>query len=168
MSNQIQLTKVWHLTETKYSQVTTIEQAIDADSWSLGRMNKHYGERDMCGLIAVMLSKLTKAAGITKPMEGEQLKFIASNIILDYPTLKMADLVLFFQRLVKGHYGELYNNLSTDKIFSNLNKYVEERMKFSEVRSQRKHLKSLEKTRDPLDDEQVKQLYTKMKNDPDL
>ena len=119
-----QMDKVWALTEQKYGSISTIEQAIDSESWTLNKISLKYSERECLNLIAVMIGKLNKAAGITNKLSKEQVRFVATNILTDYKTLKMADIVLFFNRLIKGEYGELYNNLSTDKIFSNLKSYM--------------------------------------------
>lgn len=60
-------------------------------------------------------------------------------IMEDYYYLKSTDLALFFTRIIKGEFGEMYESLSLTKIMSWLAIYSEERMNMGAQESHMNH-----------------------------
>jgi len=154
--------------QKKYSDVRTMQQAINSDSWSIAKTRKDYDPATLKNLIGSMLMQLNNFSGVNNKLSQEQAAFVVEFIYDEMWMLKIADLVVFFRDVGRGNYGQLYNSLSPDRLCIWLRDYLDKRMEYSQVNSQRNHEKSLETIKTPLNNEQVKELYSKMKNDPDL
>ncbi len=74
-------------------------------------------------------------------MSENQIRLCASLIVEDYHHLKIADIGFFFRKIIKGDYGQFYENISIEKVLSFLTKYDNDRMEIIERDSYEKHLR---------------------------
>ena len=149
--------------QKKYAQIKTIEDAINSDSWSIAKTRKDYGESKLRNMIGSMLMQLNELTGVSNKLTKEQIIFIVDFIFAEMWMLKIADLIVLFRDVAAGRYGELYNSMSTDKLCRWFTGYLDSRMVISENRSQLKHVKALETTKEPLKAEKLNQLYSQFK-----
>lgn len=128
------------------SEITTIEKAMTSQYPALVSIRKVKGEAEAMKVMVGFIAELMKYINVERTFTSEQVKKLAVDILDEYYYLKTADIRLFFDRIVKGYYGEIYNNLSMEKVHIWLRKYVEERMMLAEDRSLANHDKNKEKT----------------------
>jgi hypothetical protein len=86
-------------------------------------------ETDM--LITAALTMAMEAMNLTRPMTSGQIMDLSSEIIetAQEDNLALEDVVLFLQKLTRGHYGPLYESMDIPKFMSLFEVYREERHK---------------------------------------
>lgn len=107
------------------NKLKTIKDAISYGKVSLGDLRRSYGSEWLINYIMAWLFDLNDFLNVKNKMNDAQIEFCA-NEISNY-SLKITDLTLFFKYIKSGKYGELYENISSDKILTWLNKYFDER-----------------------------------------
>lgn len=74
--------------------------------------------------------------GLRRPLDEEQIDFIAEELLREYSTLTLADLHLLFRRIASGAYGELYDSLTPPKLLDFASQYFNERCNLFAEREQ--------------------------------
>jgi len=107
-----------------------------------------FGKEEVVRQIVKWLIELNEMMDLNKPMTNAQILMTAQMIMEDYYYLKSTDLALFFTRIIKGEFGEMYESLSITKIMSWLAIYSEERMNIGAQESRLNHDKIISKETD--------------------
>lgn len=127
------------------NKIKTIDQARKAKVPTLAAMSRTvhngraFGKEEVVRQIVKWLIELNEMMDLNKPMTNAQILMTAQMIMEDYYYLKSTDLALFFTRIIKGQFGEMYESLSITKIMSWLAVYSEERMNMGAQESHMKH-----------------------------
>ena len=127
------------------NKIKTIDQARKAKVPTLAAMSRTvhngraFGKEEVVRQIVKWLIELNEMMDLNKPMTNAQILMTAQMIMEDYYYLKSTDLALFFTRIIKGQFGEMYESLSITKIMSWLALYSEERMNMGAQESHMKH-----------------------------
>lgn len=75
---------------------------------TLLQLKKVYGQNVVESLIEIQLNDLNKFSNVREKMSIEQLDSTARVIIINYPSMKVTELLLFFVMLKGGKYGKFY------------------------------------------------------------
>jgi hypothetical protein len=127
------------------NKIKTIDQARKAKVPTLAAMSRTvqngraFGKEEVVRQIVKWLIELNEMMDLNRPMTNAQILMCAQMIMEDYYYLKSTDLALFFTRIIKGEFGEMYESLSLTKIMSWLAVYSEERMNMSAQESHMNH-----------------------------
>lgn len=97
-----------------------------SDYPELGVLRKK-DEAGVLMLIRMYLARLNELTAFQRGLNTAQIEYIAEEIMHDGPHLKPPDLNLFFEMVLKGEYGELYNQLDPTKILVFFEKYLAKR-----------------------------------------
>lgn len=111
----------------KFGEIQSIEQAIDADSLSIGYIAKHQGRNESVDLIALLIASFADSVNVGQNFKSGQIITLAEDILDEFKHIKIADLVLFFKMVRRGKFGEFYGVLSAEKIMIWLGEYFETR-----------------------------------------
>lgn len=127
-------------------KLRTLENAIDAQTPTLGLIVKHKGKDFTEAFLEGWLIYLNKILNLKNPMTEEQIQLASIEILNEFRFFKISDLTFLFRRIVSGHYGEFYESLSIQKILTYFREYFGERLEVAEMISDRIHndTKSLE------------------------
>lgn len=136
------------------NKIKTVDQARKAKVPTLAAMSRTvqdgraFGKEEVVRQIVKWLIELNEMMDLNKPMTNAQILMTAQMIMEDYYYLKSTDLALFFTRIIKGEFGEMYESLSITKIMSWLAIYSEERMNIGAQEARMKHDKIISKETD--------------------
>lgn len=117
-----------------HSKIKTVDDARKAKVPTLAAMSRTvkdgraFGKEEVVRQIVKWLIELNEMMNLNKPMTNAQILMCSQMIMEDYYYLKSTDIALFFTRIIKGEFGEMYEALSITKIMSWLAIYSEERM----------------------------------------
>lgn len=124
------------------SDITTIADVLEQKGHpSISKMSRQFSKPKMKLIIVKWLMEVNKLLNLKKPMSEDQIVLGASYIMEDYKNLNVADLTVFFKRLLKGKYGQFYESFSIHKLCSALDMYIDDRFEIAVERSQSKHNK---------------------------
>lgn len=136
------------------NKIKTVDDARKAKVPTLAAMSRTvedgraFGKEEVVRQIVKWLIELNEMMDLNKPMTNAQILMTAQMIMEDYYYLKSTDLALFFTRIIKGEFGEMYESLSITKIMSWLAIYSEERMNIGAQEARMKHDKIISKETD--------------------
>ena len=136
------------------NKIKTVDQARKAKVPTLAAMSRTvedgraFGKEEVVRQIVKWLIELNEMMDLNKPMTNAQILMTAQMIMEDYYYLKSTDLALFFTKIIKGEFGEMYESLSITKIMSWLAIYSEERMNIGAQEARMKHDKIISKETD--------------------
>ena len=137
-----------------HNKIKTVDDARKAKVPTLAAMSrtvqdgKAFGKEEVVRQIVKWLIELNELMDLKKPMTNAQILMTAQMIMEDYYYLKSTDLALFFTRIIKGNFGEMYESLSITKIMSWLAIYSEERMNMGAMESHLNHDKIVSRESD--------------------
>lgn len=117
----------------------TVEHAINAQTPTVGTMQREKGRDFTEGLMAGWLVYLNDILNLNKPMTEDQIEMCATEIVNEFYMLKFSDLTLLFKRIISGEYGEFYESLTIPKVLSFFRSYLDERFKIAEQQSITEH-----------------------------
>lgn len=121
------------------NKLKNINQAMCADSPTLGSFNREYGKDFTQGLLMAWLVNLNSVLNLKRPMTDEAIEMCAIDISNDFYAIKISDLAFLFKRIYSGFYGEFYESLSIPKVISFFREYFEERCEIAEQSYLSKH-----------------------------
>ena len=124
----------------KYAEINSCSKALETSSPLLSHIKKSYGKQSAIAYIETWLYNLNDYLNISRRLKKEQIYETALYIIQDYYYLNIAELHLFFTKLKKGEFGNLYEGIDGYKILSFLKTYEQERLSHFE----KKRIKSKE------------------------
>lgn len=107
--------------------VRSVSDVLKSDMPTVGDIYRMYGDGVAASVIALEIESLVKFINVGKTMNAEQQLMTAKAIVVDYPTLTIADIKLFFQRLRKGEYGKMYDRIDGQIIIQSLGQYFSDR-----------------------------------------
>ena len=64
-------------------------------------------------VIIKWLMEANESLNLKRPMTEDQILQAANFIFEDHPNFNVADLTVFFKKLIKGQYGNFYESFST-------------------------------------------------------
>lgn len=108
-------------------QAKTIQDALKSEGKALAVHRKETSEEHVLAALVVMIDKTVKFFSVGKTMNGEQVAETARLILKEFYYLKFEDLVIFFDRLKTGFYGQIFDRIDGNVILVNLRQYSEER-----------------------------------------
>lgn len=143
--------------------IKNFSDVFDAGYPSLNKIKNELGEDTVLGFLKLHILDLRVFLNIGKTMSDTQTEQTAMLLFDEFPSLTVADIKLFFNKIKKGHYGQIYDRLDGQLILIWLAKYYNERLEDAENKSIRKH-EELKKQKYVLDEDEVKNIYKKMQD----
>ena len=134
---QKKLLKAYSPNSLQESNINTLEKAIKSKTPTLGTMIREEGSEFTRSVLLLWIVYLNNEIN-ERPMSENQMKTCAMRIMQKHSNLKLADLILVWNKIIDGEL-QLYGSLGTNKIVSLLDKHFEDRCNFSAELSQRKH-----------------------------
>lgn len=120
-------------------KVTTIEKAMNAQSPTIGTMQREKGENFTKSILMIWLVYLNNLMDLKNPMSEEQTELCAQSILDEFYGLKFSDLTLLFKNIISGQYGKFYERISISDILSFFREYFDQRCNLAEQQSERIH-----------------------------
>lgn len=108
--------------------VRSVSDVLKSGMPTIGELTRSYGDGVSASVIALEIESLVKFVNVGKTMNAAQQLETARAIVLDFPSLSIADFKLFFQRLKSGVYGKMYDRVDGQIIIEALLRYSDERM----------------------------------------
>lgn len=103
------------------------ERAYFGKAPSLAAVSYGYGEQTTLVWLCLLLENVNLFAGVKEKMPVARQKELAALIAVEYPYLKVTELLLFFHRLKCGRYGRFYGTVDALFISSALIQFMDER-----------------------------------------
>ena len=113
-------------------EVRQIEDILGKNYPSIATIGKAHGHNFIEGLISAWIMWLNKHLNLSKPLQEDSVLLTSQMIIKDFYFLKFQDISLIFNGVLKGQYGELYENLNTPKILKIFQTYTDQRLNIAE------------------------------------
>lgn len=129
---------------------------------TLGIIKSELGESTVLGFLKLHIIDLRVFLNIGKSMSDSQTEQTAMLILDEFPALTVADIKLFFTKIKKGHYGQIYDRLDGQLILIWLKKYFEERCDTAELDTQTKSQEHKKQSTSILSRDEVKSVYERM------
>lgn len=112
---------------------------MNADTPTLGTLNRELGKDFTDGLLMAWLNHLNFILNLKRPLSEEAIEVCAIDINNEFYAIKISDLSFLFKRIYSGFYGEFYESLSIPKVMSFFRDYFDERCNLAEEQSLRNH-----------------------------
>jgi hypothetical protein len=119
----------------KYRSINSVSQAIDLNTPSLAKINKHFGEDFILAYIEGWIVNLRKFLNVGKSMTDNQTEETAIFILSEYYSITIADIYLVFKKAKLGHFGKIYDRLDGQVILSWFDEFFKERCNVCAERS---------------------------------
>lgn len=97
------------------------------DAPLLSELNMAYGEMTATMWLVPQLHNLSEYCGCKERLQGAQLEECARLIAMEFPFLKVSELMLFFHRFKAGLYGRFYGSVDPLVITTALRSFLRER-----------------------------------------
>lgn len=91
---------------------------------TLSGLNTTYGQQMAESWLTPQLYDLAVFCGVKEKLDERQLTQTAKMIAVEYPYLKVSELLLFFHRMKNGNYGNFYGAVDPMKILAALRTFV--------------------------------------------
>ena len=116
---------------------------------TLAKVKAEYGEQVTYDWLAVHLNDYQNFVGVKEENKAsyDVIKEVAKMIQNRYYYLKITELMLFFQRLKYGDYGEMYGSVDAVRILRAIRSFVDDRNIIIEKREQRERERKMEEDR---------------------
>ena len=144
------------------SLIKSYSDVFNGEYPTLNKIKSELGEEAVLGFLKLHILDLRVFLNIGKTMSDAQTEQTALFILDEYPQLTIADIKLFFNKIKKGHYGQIYDRLDGQLILIWLNKYFEERCDTAELESQTQSEEHKKQSTAILSRDEVKSVYEKM------
>jgi len=126
----------------KYEEVNSCSKALETSSPLLSHVKNSYGKQSAIAYIETWLYNLNDYLNISRRLKKEQIYETALYIIQDYYFLNIAEIHLFFKKIKKGEFGNLYEGIDGYKVLSFLKEYDNERTAVFEKNRMKKNEES--------------------------
>ena len=123
------------------------EDCVTGDHPTLAEVRKAYGENMSKAWLVPQLVDLSEFCGCRDKMNVRMLEQCAVVIDIEYPYLKITDIMLFLHRFKSGHYGRFFGAVDPMLITSSLRRYLNDRAAIIERNEQRRRERELERER---------------------
>jgi len=111
----------------KYRHIKTALQAFESDAYKLSEIKSAYDQDSVELYIEIWVENLNSALNLTRKLNAEQLKEIACFIYDEFCFLNIAELLLVFNKIKKGEYGDFYGGIDVSKIITSFRTYCQQR-----------------------------------------
>jgi len=129
------------------SSISSIEQVLELKGLpSLVKLSKASTVGQVKLVLIKWLVEANESLNLKRPMTEDQILQAANFIYEDHPNLNVADLTVFFKKLIKGQYGNFYESFSTSKLMIALKEYEESRFEIAASNSQQTHTRFKDKS----------------------
>jgi len=142
--------------------IKNFSDVFDAGYPSLNKIKNELGEDTVLGFLKLHILDLRVFLNIGKTMTDTQTEQTALLILDEFPKLTVADIKLFFGKIKKGHYGQIYDRLDGQLILIWMAKYFEERCNTAELETQKQSEEHKKQSTAILSREEVKSVYDRM------
>ena len=124
-------------------------QCVMGDYSTLAKIKAEYGEQVVYDWLAVHLNNYQNFVGVKEENKAsyDTIKEVAKMIHNRYYYLKITELMLFFQRLKYGDYGEMYGSVDAVRILRAIRSFVDDRNQIIEKIEQRERERKMEEDR---------------------
>jgi hypothetical protein len=143
MSNLIKITnlspELYREMKTQALQLRTVKDCLSVKTPTIASVRRTFGEEKLKSYIALYLIDLNKSLNLKRFLSDEQIYECSELIVYEFVNLTLADITFVFKRAKMGHYGELYESLSLDKIIRWFSEYYDERLSVAESMSALEH-----------------------------
>lgn len=133
----------------------------------LAKLKYAYSEELIRDWIVVHLENLNDFCGVSLKMSLDQMNEVASIIQVEYPFLKVSELLLFLHEFKTGKYGELYGVVDPIKITTALKRFIAERREAISRIEAEERSKELQKPKSGISREAYEELKNKAKTSPE-
>lgn len=113
--------------DRRYESIKTLEDAYLSDKIKIRELANCYSEETVILWIETWLTYLSKLMDFK--ISPEQSNMTSRFIIEELYMLNIAEITMFFRRLIKGKYGEFYGKFNPQKILVSAMEYRKERGK---------------------------------------
>ena len=103
------------------------ERCITGAAPSLIQLDTIYGPESGRYWLALQLANLSEFCGVSGKLSPCQTDLCVTNILQEYPHLKVTELLLYFSRVAVGRYGLFYGQMDPQRINYWLNDFMQER-----------------------------------------
>ena len=100
-----------------------IERSLTGDAPTIRQLLHTYQIAQLQVWMMAQLHDLNEYVGVKNKMETEQMKALASMIILKSEYLKASEILLFFYKLKAGDFGAFYGTVDPQKVGEYLNTF---------------------------------------------
>lgn len=111
-------------------------------------VKEHYPKAEIMRLMSMWVADLSQNLNLKRNLTESQILFVSERLFSKY-SWKITDLTLFFRNVKEGVYGDLYENLSPEKIIQWADTYHSERAGVAETISNEE--KPFSVTKDKMD-----------------
>jgi hypothetical protein len=129
------------------SSVSTIEDVLKIRGLpSLSRLAKTSTIGQVKLVIIKWLMEANESLNLKRPMTEDQILQAANFLYEDHSNFNVADLTVFFKKLIKGQFGNFYESFSTSKLMIALKEYEDTRYEIAATNSQQDHTRFKDNT----------------------
>lgn len=121
-----------------FKNVTSIEKSLEANTPTLGKLVKTYGDTKIEAYLKIWLINLNESLNLKRPLTESQISETAFMILDGNKNLTISDINLIFKRAKSGEYGPFFESLSIDKVLTWFSQYFEERCNIAAELTRRK------------------------------
>lgn len=149
-------------TVSKNSLIKSYSDVLNGGYPTLNKIKTELGEETVLGFLKLHILDLRVFLNIGKSMTDAQTEQTALLILDEFPVLTIADIKLFFTKIKKGHYGQIYDRLDGQLLLIWIAKYFEERCDTAELETQKQSEEHKKQSTAILSRDEVRKVYEKM------
>lgn len=125
------------------------ERCVSGSAPTLAEVNRDYGEQVAADWLTIELNDYQNFVGVKEENKAtfDVVCELSRMILGRYYFLKLSELMLFFQRLKYGDYGEMYGCVDAVRIMRALRTFFDERNQIIEKIEQRERERKMEEDR---------------------
>ena len=125
------------------------ERCVKGNAPTLAEVSRDYGEQVSIDWLIVELNDYQSFVGVKEENKATfgVVREMSKMILSRYYFLKLSELMLFFQRLKYGDYGEMYGCIDAVRIMRALRTFFDERNQIIEKIEQRERERKMEEER---------------------
>ena len=127
------------------AEIKGVPDIFKSKTPSLARMKKEKGEEYTLKYLQMWIVTINDLSGVDKQMNEIQVQYTSKLVFQENPLLTVADIKLVCDRILSGHYGELYNMINSVKICKCFKEYWDERLEIGEQQSYIEHQENIKK-----------------------
>ena len=115
----------------------TIQQAIEKSEISptLVAVKQSIGEEKLVAVVEVLLVDLIEFFNFKDKMSPKQIEETAILIVADFKNLHLNEIAFILSEAKKGKYGEMYNTINGQKIYSWFSGFFDKRCEYFEQKN---------------------------------
>lgn len=123
----------------RISKSKSLTEIRESKTITLATIKKEGGEVAVEKLIKQMVAILASQMNLANKISEVAIEAIGEDVYSIGYFLKVEELAYFFKELRKGTYGQMYENLNSEKVCTALNKFIAERYTYFERKNIERH-----------------------------